>query len=567
MKREDVLKRYFPVILKPIILSVLFLTILVWIYFSLNAVSPYWFIDRSFPPQVRAEEAARVRNLGSFLTNLLHGNFGYSFTTLRPVWDELSLRFPTTILLVGLSVFFSTLIGIGLSLSFNPSNRRPSALAHSFKGFFFGLVPFMAIPFMLLFSYCSYTWFGFAIFPLRGLHSLPPPADPFAYVVDTLWHLFLPVATLTLISVVRISLMIWSRGSIFTEKTLLKKILLPCTTIDFTVTISAVIIVEWIWTIPGVGRLLLTSLFGADYNALVGAFVTLVALAVGFGYVSVLLDFVQRLTGLHDDLEKKFAIDPEISTAARDRDFKACSKLLLKKKSVIIGSVIIVAFLVLAVSAPPIDPFDSAVGEDIFAQVANGAKATIAMVFLAASLGVISGFPLGLVSGYFQGWLDSILVSIIETWLVLPVLPIFSVVVLVFSRSWIYFVPVSLPFLFALGTMASRNEFLMRPSNQKFKGAAPATQLFNVFRDLLANFFLTAISAVLLLISIDFLGFGDPRLLTWGTLLYNQVFVFGGLIRLAWWQIMSPVICLGLFTFGLILLGTGLENESSDWAD
>jgi len=595
---EDVLKRYFPVILKPIILTLLFFVTIVWIYLALSVSSPHWFVDPNFTLEVKADEIARASDLGSFLVNLFHGNFGYSFMTLRPVWDELVWRFPTTLLLVGLSTVFSVLIGMGLSILFKPGKRRPSTFAHSLRGFFFGLVPFIAIPLMLFFSYYSYVWFGFPIFPLSGLHSVPPPTDPLAYFSDMLRHLFLPVATLTFVGVVRILLVIWSSGSTFAERSLPKKILLPLTTFDFTVMISAVIVVEWFWTLPGLSRLLTSSVIAADYNALVGAFVMMLVLSVGLGYVSVWLDFIHHLMGLREDLEKKVTAESKFNLTRTKGVIKDYIKLFLRKKGLMIGSVIVVVFLVLAVFAPFITPYDpmsnepvaepfampgwvaifpqfrdlaptqlhgilgtDAFGADIFTQLVYGARTAVVLVFLTALFAVILGSPLGFLAGYFQSWADNIATPIVDALLCLPLLPILLFNAYLSGILWAFFLPIPLLFLSALVIRAFGNTFLVRSSDQKFKGNTPAERVLNVLKDLSANFCLTAIGLMLLLTVIEFLRFGDSTFPTWGRMLY-AAFGYGAFHRLAWWWILPPVVCIALFALGLLLVGTGLEDES-----
>jgi len=758
---EGVFKRYFPVILKPIILTLLFFVAIVWVYLALSTVSSVWFLDPDFTPEVKAEETARASNLGSFLMNMFRGNFGYSSQTLAPVWHELAWRFPTTLLLVGLSIIFSVLIGMGLSMLFKPGKQKPCAFAHSLKGFFFGLVPFIAMPLMLFFCYYLYINFGFKVFPLSGLHSVPPPTDPIAYVSDMLWHLFLPVTTLTLIGVVRILFVIWSSGSTFTERALLKKILLPCTTFDFAVLISAVIVVEWFWTLPGLGRLLLNSLMAADYNAFVGAFVMIVGLAVGFGYMSVILDFIQGLIGLREDLEKKAATEPKINPTSTKEASTKNIKPFWRRKAFVVGSAVVIAFLILAAFAPfvtPHDPFareriaeDFAMprwmtvfpqfrdypttrdyviywdveqgqdftkswgasvvveyeaeamemvdvefsanfsyneippnsfyfkfewnasdvasteyslritlltpegenrtsyllwiqaplrtmkseivevnsrdpffihrlgfeppenpapiifsqkgeytlqlkmqfnpmsenarckmnfenaqfvipgrvhgvlgcdntGADLFSQLAYGARTAVILVFPTAILAVILGFQFGFLAGYFQGWADNVITPIFDMVLCLPILPIVLVNAFPYGMSWFALLPISLLFLSALATRAFRNTFLIRPSNQKLKGNTPAEKGLNVFKDFVANFCLTAISLLLLLPIVEFLGFYDPTVISWGKMLHHA-YGFGALPRLAWWWILPPAICIVLFSLGLFLMGTGLEDE------
>ncbi|UCE29797.1 MAG: hypothetical protein JSV85_03540 [Candidatus Bathyarchaeota archaeon] len=753
--REVGLKRYFPVILKPILLTLLFFVVIAWLYFALFGVSPVWFMDPNFTPEVKAIEFARASSFGSFFVNVLQGNFGYSHLSKRLVSEMLASRFLNTLLLVGLSTVFPVLVGIGVSILFKPGERKPLTFAHSLRGLFFGLVPIIAIPLMLL-CYFSYVNLDIRLFPIAGLFSVPPLTDPLAYTVDVLWHLFLPVTTLTLIGVGRILLVVWSSGSAFTKSALLKKILLPCTSFDFTVMVSAVIVVEYVWSLPGVGRFLLSSLQSGDHNAVVGSFVIILAVAVGLGFVSILLDFVQRLTSLHSDLEKKEAtVEPKINSTQTEGVVKNCLRLFLRKRRLMIGSAIVIVFLILAVFAPLItlhDPIkdtelaesfaapdwstflpenadlprtiehsffwnsienpglidvqfgDRAIvnyyeggigtahvwllsdfsyphdvppqtfhiqftwvaenvedvaysinlgvvrlngsvqplwwvdsdieagdhvfinsqsnqllltldlnpmydnlaeriftgrgeygllldiaftpasedatcelvleegefrilgfvhgllgtdnaGSDVLAQLVYGARTAVILAFSVAFLATILGSPLGFLAGYFQSWMDNIITPVADSLLYLPILPILLVNLYLFGGSWLV-----LLFISALTVKTFRNAFLVRPSDQKFKGKTPKEQGLNLLKDLSANFCLTAISLILLLWTIDFIGFGDSATLTWGRML-NHAFNYGAFTHVAWWWILPPIVCTALLSLGLFLVGTGVEDE------
>lgn len=530
---NGVIERFFPVILKPVTLVLLF-----------------------------------------FLTYRFMGNFGFSYITMIPVSELLFPRLSNTLLLIGLSTLFSTLIGVGLSVVLDvlsrSSRRKPSTFAHSLGGFFFGFTPFVALMFLFFFS------LHLEIFPVMGMHTLGLRfADPLAYITDVAWHLAMPVTVLVFVNAVRTLLVIWSSGLFFTSKSLLKRLLLPVTTIDFTFIISAVIFVEWVFAIPGIGRLMLQSAWIHDYPVVAGSFVVFVGIAVGLGFVSVLFDFIQRLFGLRDDLDKKVATKSK-TNVSQTRVSKNYIKLFLRRKGLVIGSAIVIAFLVLAIFVPgdvewmgsPMLPPSmehifgtDARGRDVLSLVIYGARTMMIRAFPIAFFAVILGLPFGFLSGYFQGWADRVAMSLTDTLSFLPVFPTFLVVVSLFDRPWnmFMFLLTSLLFLPALATKAFRNTFLVRPTNQKFKGDTTAKQVFNVFKDLIANFCLTSISVVLLLLSMDFVGFGDPASFSWGILIEQGL----SFLASSWWIALLPIIIIGLFALGLLLVGAGLEDESS----
>ncbi len=560
---KGVLKRYFPVILKPIVLTMLLFVMITWVYSMFASFSPEWYIiaDPRLTEELRQQETARAGSLGSFIANLLGGNLGISFRTMRPVWPELLWRSVNTFLLIGISIIFSLLIGIGLSLLIKPGRRRPSTYTHSLRGFLFGLIPAIVLPALFLFSYCAYATLGFPIFPHGGMYRIPPPMEPIAYSLDVLWHLFLPTATLILITMIRNVSVIRSSGFASLDKPMLKRILLPCTTIDFTVMISASIIVEYIFSWPGAGQWFISSLWQGDWNVVFGSFLLFLVLAVCLGYISVLLDFFQRWTGLREDLEKKSPILPGTREAPINGGGWWYVKALLRRKKLVIGSAITLVFVFLGGFAPWIMPYDP-VGSrmDAYAQLVYGARTAIMFVFPIIAAAVALGFPFGFLAGYFQGWADNFITPIFDAFLHLPVLLMVMIPIVLFSKSYWLVGMVSLPFLVALAALAFRNSLLVRSSNRKLGGKTPGEKVLDIFRNVLANLFFAAISLMLLLWTIDFIGLGDPTYPAWGRMLH-YAYTMGAFHHLAWWQIFPPILYVALSAAGLLLLGMGLEDE------
>ncbi|NIU38556.1 ABC transporter permease subunit [Candidatus Bathyarchaeota archaeon] len=70
----------------------------------------------------------------------------------------------------------------------------------------------------------------------------------------------------------------------------------------------------------------------------------------------------------------------------------------------------------------------------------------------------------------------------------------------------------------------------------------------NIIPVAFASMVLAVPSAILFESSLSFLGFGDPRVPTWGKML-QHAFGFGGFVDLAWWWIIPP----GLAIIGICL--------------
>jgi peptide/nickel transport system permease protein len=132
---------------------------------------------------------------GFYLNDLAHLDLGQSFTTSEPVTTRLARALPNTILLMGLSLVTTFVLGIGVALlqSYNPRAGHPLAwlmlLAYSLPDFWVAQVA------LLVFAY------ALPLFPPGGVTSfgveyLSAPAA----ALDHLRHLLLPCLTLTVVS-------------------------------------------------------------------------------------------------------------------------------------------------------------------------------------------------------------------------------------------------------------------------------------------------------------------------------------------------------------------------------
>jgi len=360
---SGILRRNLRLIVKLVALTILFFALVVWLYFASSPIILESALERLRNPAAVAEESVRLSNLGSFLSALFQGNLGYSFNTRKPVWGDLMAGLGITVPLIVLSIVISIttwVIFAFIALKLEPKSRRPLTFAHSQRGFFFGLTAMTGFVLLVLFSY-SLGWFPWG-------HTIPaewllyPPENIFVEIAGKLRHLVLPAFTLTVIFAVRSFFLVWSGGSPFTSKKTLKRLLLPFTTTDFACIISAVVLIEWTFLLPGVGYQLVRSIWQIDFAMTVGAFVVLLAIAVILGYLSVLVDFAQQHFGLREGLKEKVAAKSGTKKAypqsIKDTLLKRLVRQVFERKSLVVGSVIVVSFVIVAAFAPLITPYD-----------------------------------------------------------------------------------------------------------------------------------------------------------------------------------------------------------------
>jgi len=284
--------------------------IILWIIASLNfvifqVVSPVSPEESILPPgggddaSMREARAILRRLYGldepiyiryaKYVQNMFTWNFGTSFRSMKSVSGEMSWRMSNSILLLGLAEIATILVGIPIGI-FAASRRGTKIdVATIGAGLLTWGVPtfFIQLLALLVFAYYSYVWFGFSLFPTRGIYSIPPPADPVGFVADVAWHLALPVGSLVLagfgswalytrsilLETLTQDYIVTARAKGLDERTVLyrhafRATLPPIVTVVALAVpgvVTGAMITEYLFNLPGIGQWYLTALLSADY--------------------------------------------------------------------------------------------------------------------------------------------------------------------------------------------------------------------------------------------------------------------------------------------------------------
>lgn len=235
--------------------------------------------------------------LGSYVSNVAQGDLGTSYIHGKPALGVVLDRLPATLLLAVTSLVISTIVGIALGMA--AANRAGGLLdtAISTVSLGFYAAPVFWIGLMALLAFSLYL----GAFPVTGMTSLGASDEGFAHVLDVAHHLALPalvlasqeiaaVARLTRSGLVeqlrsdhvRTAVAKGARRLRVIGHHALRLALLPVITIigaRIGHLLSGAIVVEFVFSWPGIGRLMVTAVEDGNTPVLL-SIVLLVALSV-----------------------------------------------------------------------------------------------------------------------------------------------------------------------------------------------------------------------------------------------------------------------------------------------
>jgi peptide/nickel transport system permease protein len=207
-------------------------------------------------------------------------------------------------------------------------------------------------------------------------------------------------------------------------------------------------------------------------------------------------------------------------------------------------------------------------GRDMLSRIIYGARISLAVSLIAIFVGGIIGATLGLISGYFGGMTDAVIMRLVDISLALPTILLALVLVAAVGPSFGTVVTVLVVLLWARYARLVRGETLAIKeldfiARARVAGASATRIMFkyilpNVVNSLIVLATLQVGYVILFESSLSFLGAGLPRAQpAWGVMVSDG----RELIVTAWWVSMFPGLAIMLTVLSLNLLGDWLRDH------
>lgn len=266
---------------------------------------------------------------------------------------------------------------------------------------------------------------------------------------------------------------------------------------------------------------------------------------------------------------------------------------LKQNKGALIGMVILFIFLLMAIFAPllaPYDPqliFDNSfnlpplwsggnsahwlgtddIGRDVLSRLLYGTRISLMVGFLVVTLSLIVGVSLGLLAGYFGGWVDQVIMRGVDVLMTLPSILLAIVIVAILGPNLENgIIAVSIVYLpnyirVVRGTAMSELKKSYIDASKCFGASHWRQVVLNILPNCMAPIIVLASlgfsEGILNVAALGFLGLGaQPPTPEWGVMLADAK----AFIETSPWLVSLPGLCILIVVLSFNLLGDGLRD-------
>lgn len=280
--------------------------------------------------------------------------------------------------------------------------------------------------------------------------------------------------------------------------------------------------------------------------------------------------------------------DEGLTVSDRKGGDRGLWRAVLRQKLAVIGLVIVGFFAIVAVLGPifapngpteqfsefrlqgPSDEYffgNDEFGRDIFSRLLYGARISFQVGVIAVGISAVFGILIGLVAGYFGGWIDNISSLLMDVLYAFPTILLAIAIMAMLGNSlanvMIAIGIVNAPTFMRVirGAVLTVRRTTYVEAAISVGGSTPRVMwrhvLPNVTAPLIVHASLNFAYAVLAEASLAFLGLGNkPPSPSWGSMVSSSY----GFLQLAPWAAIFPGVAIALTVLGFNLLGDGLRD-------
>jgi len=297
-------------------------------------------------------------------------------------------------------------------------------------------------------------------------------------------------------------------------------------------------------------------------------------------------------------IERPAALTEAMGDAAPDEEgtslWKGAFQRLVRNPTAIIGAVIVTLFILVAVLAPVLAPYEPArsqwinqitpatlpafssehplgldpFGSDLLTQLIYGARQSLIIGVVATLLGLLGGLLLGGIAGAFGGWTDTGVMRVVDILLSIPGLLLAVSVAAVMGRQplsiMVAIAAIQVPIFARLlrGSMMAetRKDYVLASWSLGLKRRSITMNhvLPNSLGPVLVQATLVLATAIIEVAALSFLGLGeaDPAVAEWGRMLVKAQDRLQSAPHLT----LLPGVCIAITALGFTLLGEALRE-------